>query len=91
MTGVDKVDSDAINVMILRAVLADKKMVCSLLGHKGSSKGASKLFSSKKEVWATLMICLGKHSHTVVRSLRESAVEKRIKLLVAVVKEMSQS
>ena len=88
MVGLDKTGSDSINVIILNVVLTDNKMVDSFLGH--GSKVSTKFFSSKKEALDMLMIGLRKHSNRVVQTLKESAVDKRIKTVVLAAREMTQ-
>jgi hypothetical protein len=85
LPGVDKEGSDAINVTILQAILAENRMVRSFLGHKGGSK------MKKKDAMTSLMSGLGKHSNPVVRGLNASALSKRIQLVVDVVKAMALS
>ncbi len=82
LPGVDKEASDAINVIILQAILAENRMVRCFLGHKAGSK------YFKKDTMKSLMKGLAKHNHPVVKGLSESALNKRIKVAVDAAKEM---
>jgi hypothetical protein len=85
LAGVDKESSDAINVIILQAILAEKRMVNAFLGNKAGSK------MTKKDAMNNLMRGLGKHSNPVVRNLSTSALNKRIQNAVDAAKDLALS
>jgi hypothetical protein len=85
LSGVDKEGSDAVNVIILQAILVENRMVRCFLGHKGGPK------CFKKDAMTSLMNGLTKHSNPVVKALSASALDKRIKQAVDTAKEMALS
>ena len=85
VAGVDKEGSDAINVIVLQAILAENRMVCAFLGHKGGSK------MTKKDTMTSLIHGLGKHSNPFVRKLSTSALNKRILQAVDTAKVLALS
>lgn len=86
--GVDKTGSDAINVIILRVILQENKMLRGFLGW-GSKMGYKCM--NQTGALSTLMLALGKHSNATVRALKESAVLRRVKNAVRSAKSMADT
>ena len=86
--GVDKTGSDAINVIILRVILQENKMLRGFLGW-GSKMGYKCM--NQTGALSSLMLALGKHSNATVRALKESAVLRRVKNAVRSAKSMADT
>ena len=74
--GTNKPACDAINVIILRVILQENKMLRGFLGW-GSKSGYKCM--NQTEALNSLMLALGKHSNAAVSTLKGSAVLRRVK------------